>query len=86
MITIKVIQYLKDDIKDPEGTEVKRALVRLGYPVERVSMGREFLVDIDVDTESEALDLCGEMTERFLINPIPHDYKLLVMGSKVYIG
>ena len=81
MIQIKVIQYLKGDMKDPEGSEVRKALVRLNYPVERVSIGREILVDIDVDTESEALELGKRMTEQLLVNPILHDYKLIVMAT-----
>ena len=79
MIQIKVIQYLKDDIKDPEGNEVKRALVRLGYPVERISIGREILVDINVDDEDKALELCKQMTEQLLVNPILHNYELVVV-------
>lgn len=80
MIQIKVIQYLKGDMKDPEGNEVRKALARLSYPVERVSIGREILVDIDVDTESEALKLGKQMTEQLLVNPILHNYKLVVMA------
>ena len=79
MITIKVIQYLKNDMKDPEGSEVKRALTRLGYPVERVSIGREILVDIETDDVTHALDLGKRMTEQLLVNPILHDYELSVV-------
>ena len=78
MIQIKVIQYLKNGMKDPEGAEVKKALVRLGYPVENVSIGREILVDVDVTHVDEAKRLVGEMCERLLINPILHDYKISV--------
>lgn len=76
MIKIKVIQYLKPDIKDPEGGEVKKALVRLGFPVENVSIGREIMVDVDVAHVDEAKRLVDEMCQRILTNPILHDYSV----------
>lgn len=80
MIKIKVIQYLKSDIKDPEGGEVKKALVNLGYPVERVSIGREIVVDVDVAHVDEAKRLVDEMCQRLLVNPILHDYSVEVVS------
>ena len=78
MIKIKVIQYLKDDIKSPEGIEITKALVRLGYPVERVSIGREILVDVNVAHVDEAKRLVNEMCQRLLVNPILHEYSVEV--------
>lgn len=78
MIKIKVVQYLKQDIKDPESGEVRKALVRLGYPVEHVSIGREIMVDVDVAHEDEAKRLVNEMCQRLLVNPILHDYSVEV--------
>jgi len=76
MIKIKVVQYLKPDIKDPEGGEVKKALIRLGYPVENVSIGREIMVDVDVVNIDEAKKCVDEMCQRLLVNPILHDYSV----------
>lgn len=76
MIKIRVVQYLKPDIKDPEGGEVKKALVRLGFPVENVSIGREIMVDVDVAHVDEAKRLVEEMCQRILTNPILHDYSV----------
>jgi phosphoribosylformylglycinamidine synthase len=70
MIQIKVIQYLKNDIKDPEGGEVRKALVRLGYPVERVGVGREIVLLVD------------EMCQRLLVNPILHEYSVDVVTEE----
>lgn len=78
MIKIKVIQYLKDDIKDPEGNEVRKALVRFGFPVENVSIGREIMVDVNVDSADEAKQLVDEMCQKLLVNPILHDYSVEV--------
>ena len=78
MIKIKVTQYLKHDMKDPEGAEVAKALIRLGYPVERVSVGREILVDVNVAHVDEAKRLVNEMCQRMLVNPILHEYSVEV--------
>lgn len=80
MIKIKVVQYLKSDIKDPEGGEVRKALVRLGYPVEHVSIGREIMVDVDVAHVDEAKRLVDEMCQRLLVNTIIHQYKISVVA------
>ena len=82
MIQIKVVQYLKDDIKSPEGAEITKALVRLGYPVERVGVGREIVFDVDVVHVDEAKRLVTEICERLLVNPILHDYSVTVVDSK----
>lgn len=80
MIKIKVVQYLKQDIKDPEGGEVRKALVRLGFPVEHVSIGREIMVDVNVAHADEAKGLVDEMCQRLLVNPILHDYSVEVVS------
>ena len=79
MISVKIIHYTKSTIRNPENEIVKETLVRLGYPVERVSIGREILVDINTDDATEALDLGKRMTEQLLVNTILCDYDLVVV-------
>jgi phosphoribosylformylglycinamidine synthase len=79
MIRIKVVYYLKDNIRDPEGTEVKKALRRLDFPVDKVSLGRETVIGMNTDDVDTALKTVDEMCQRMLINPILHKYNLSVV-------
>ena len=79
MIQIKVVYYLKDDIRDPEGTEVKKALRRLDFQVDRVSLGRETVIGLNTDDVDTALETVDEMCQRLLVNPILHKYELSVV-------
>ena len=79
MTKIKVVQYLKEDIRDPEGLEVAKALQRLGFPVDNVSLGRELIIDVDGCDDITAMELVDEMCQRTLINPILHRYIVSVI-------
>ena len=79
MIKIKIIQHTKSTIRNPENDTVKKTLIRLGYPVEHVSIGREIMVDVDVAHVDEAKRLVDEMCQRLLVNPILHDYSVEVV-------
>ncbi len=65
----------RDGIADPEGTTTAHALRELGYQeVTGVTFGRDILVDLDVDDETEATGKVVEMCERLLANPVIESY------------
>ncbi len=65
----------RDGIADPEGTTTAHALRELGYQeVTGVTFGRDILVDLDVDDETEATGKVVEMCERLLANPVIEEF------------
>lgn len=65
----------RDGIADPEGTTTARALNDLGYTeVTDVHFGRDIVVTVDTEDETEAHARVLEMCERLLANPVIEDY------------
>jgi phosphoribosylformylglycinamidine synthase len=67
---------LKEEVLDPQGEAVRRALDSLGFAgVKRVRVGK--LIEIDVDgSPSEAEPKLRSMCEKLLANPIVEDFEL----------
>lgn len=71
----------RDGIADPEGTTTAHALRELGYEeVTGVSFGRDILVDLDVDDETEAIGKVVEMCERLLANPVIEEFTVELLS------
>ena len=71
----------RDGIADPEGTTTAHALRELGYQeVTGVSFGRDILVDLDVDDETEAIGKVVEMFERLLANPVIEEFTVELLS------
>ena len=71
----------RDGIADPEGTTTAHALRELGYQeVTGVSFGRDILVDLDVDDETEAIGKVVEMCERLLANPFIEEFTVELLS------
>ncbi len=70
MPRVHIDVMLKDEILDPQGQAVERALPRLGFEgVRGVRVGKH--VVIDLDEEGEELDArIAEMPSRLLANPV----------------
>ncbi|KRQ86249.1 phosphoribosylformylglycinamidine synthase subunit PurS [Caloramator mitchellensis] len=65
---------LKESILDPQGAAVKEGLIKLGYDVEGVRIGKHIEVEL-MDMEiNEAEKLIREMCEKLLINPVIETY------------
>ena len=79
MISIEVIQYLKPEIRDPEGAEIQKTLGRLGYPIDGVSIGRKIRLEVDTEVVDEAISIVDDACQKFLVNPIIHDYTVSVV-------
>lgn len=67
---------LKEEVLDPQGEAVRRALDSLGFAgVKRVRVGK--LIEIDVDgSGKDAEAKLRAMCEKLLANPIVEDFEL----------
>ncbi len=75
--SFKVSIARKPGLSDPEGTTTKKALNDLGFGgVSHVSYGRTISVDVDADTEADAISLIEAMCEKLLANPVMETYTI----------
>lgn len=65
---------LREGIADPEGSTIERALPALGFSgVHDVKAGKSFRMNIDADSEEDALAKATSLAERLLSNPVIED-------------
>ena len=75
---------LKQEVLDPQGDAVKRALTTLGFPgVKGVRVGK--LIEIELDprhvgtsTPAELSDKLRKMADEMLANPVIEDYEIKI--------
>ncbi len=66
---------LKPEILDPQGQAVASALPSLGFaPPVSVRIGKHVEVEVEADSEQDALDQVGRMAEVLLANPVIEDF------------
>jgi phosphoribosylformylglycinamidine synthase subunit PurS len=74
-----VLVRLKDEVLDPQGDAVRRALGRLGFEgVRGVRVGK--LIEIELDDQSceEARSRLSKMADEILANPVIEDFEVRV--------
>ena len=75
----RVTVSLKDGVLDPQGQTIGRALTELGFEsVLKVSTGKIFVLEIEAETESGAVDAASRAASKLLANPIIEQFKVEV--------
>jgi phosphoribosylformylglycinamidine synthase len=76
----KVTVSLKDGVLDPQGKTIGNALKELGFDnILKVNTGKIFILEIDAETESEAIQIASDAASRLLANPIIEQFKAEVL-------
>jgi phosphoribosylformylglycinamidine synthase PurS subunit len=71
-----------EEIADPEGAAILRALPALGFNlVDQVRVGKSIRIRIDVDNENEAVAIGEKLCERILVNPIIEYANIRSLGA-----
>ena len=79
MARVVVDVTLKPEILDPQGRAVQGALGRLGLSgVTSVRQGKQFVIDIEGDIDSDRQALLDDLAANLLSNPVIEDYSLRV--------
>jgi len=74
---IVVTVMLKPEILDPQGAAVRGALGRLGLTgVTDVRQGKQFVIDIDGDLDSQREQLLQKLAGELLANPVIEDFRI----------
>ena len=77
--SIRVQVLPKQDILDPQGQAVEKALISMGYKnVKDIKIGKEIVFKITAESVEKAKIEAKQMCERLLANPIIEDYKIEV--------
>ncbi len=73
---------LKPGHSDPEGETTTRSLKDLGYQVERVEVGKVYVLLLDADSREDAEDQLEEICRRLLSNPTKDNYSFQVEEAR----
>jgi len=76
----KVTVSLKEGVLDPQGQTIGNALLDLGFEnILKVKTGKIFTLEIDAETESDAVRAASEAASKLLANPVIEQYKVEVV-------
>lgn len=76
----KVTVSLKEGVLDPQGKTIGNALKELGFEtILKVNTGKNFFLEIDAETESEASQIASDAATKLLANPIIEQFKVEVL-------
>ena len=75
---ISVIVTLKEDVLDPQGKTIKKALEGMSFKnVIDVRQGKYFEIDIDEKNQKKAEEKAEEMCKKLLANLVIENYKII---------
>jgi phosphoribosylformylglycinamidine synthase len=75
--------YLKEGVLDSQGKAVHHALDSLGFTgVDDVRIGRQVVIKLDANSESEASDEVKNMCESLLANTVIEDFSFDLTEEK----
>ena len=69
-----VIVKLKEGVLDPQGETIRRALNKLGYPVQSVRQGKYF--ELEMENRTSDPSLLEKISREVLSNPIIEDFRI----------
>ena len=74
----EIVVSLRPGLLDPQGKAIEGALPALGWTnVSDVHVGKHLVLSLDAVDEDAAIAQLGEMSERFLSNPVIEDYRIV---------
>ncbi len=72
--------YLKEGVLDPQGKATKHALESLGFKnVKDVRIGKQIVLDLDIDNKEEALKEVEQMSQTLLANTVIENYDIKIV-------
>ncbi len=70
---------LKEEVLDPQGDAVRRALRALGFEdVEGVRVGKLIEIELSAEDTAQARDELSQMCAKLLANPVIEDFRFEV--------
>lgn len=73
----RITVSLKEGVLDPQGQTIGRALTDLGFgSILKVNTGRIFTLEIEAETEEDALKTATEASSKLLANPVIEQFKV----------
>jgi phosphoribosylformylglycinamidine synthase PurS subunit len=74
-----VLVRLKEEVLDPQGDAVRRALVRLGFEgVRGVRVGKLVEIDLDDQADGDLRTRLSKMADEILANPVIESFEVKV--------
>ena len=71
---------LKEGVLDPQGQAIKSSLDNLGFEnCNDVRTGKQIILSLDQNNETEALTQAREMCEELLVNTVIENYEINIL-------
>ena len=71
---------LKEGVLDPEGQAIKSSLHNLGFEhCSDVKTGKQIILNLDQNSESEVLIQAKKMCEELLVNTVIENYEISIL-------
>ena len=82
MLRAIVTVMLKKGIFDPQGRAVQNGLTSIGFPeVKGVRVGKQLVIDLDLDDQAAAERSVHEMCDKMLANPVVESYSFTIQEA-----
>ena len=74
----EIVVSLRRGLLDPQGKAIEGALPALGWTnVSDVHVGKHLVLSLEATDQAAAIAQLGEMSKRFLSNPVIEDYRVV---------
>ena len=71
---------LKEGVLDPEGQAIRSSLNNLGFEqCSDVKTGKQIILNLDQNSEAEALTQAKKMCEELLVNTVIENYEISIL-------
>ncbi|MBN2015090.1 MAG: phosphoribosylformylglycinamidine synthase subunit PurS [Candidatus Altiarchaeota archaeon] len=78
---VEVRIELKQGVIDAEGETIQKSLKLLGYPIEKVSSVKVYIIEVKAISKEDAEKKINEACRRLLANPVIQNYSLSVKNA-----
>ena len=69
---------LREDHSDPESETVKKSLLDLNFPVQKLKVEKTYEIVVESETKKDAESLVRSMCSRLLVNPTKDQFSIQV--------
>jgi len=80
---VEILVKPRPGLLDPQGKAIHSALRSLGWSgVDDVRVGKAMYIDLEAESETEAVETAEAMCRKILANPVTEDFEVALVGER----